>query len=169
RRRRGLPYPPGPPSWPIIGNFLDVPIEKPWIAYTDMSKKYGRCNILSRTRFAQLKLAFQGDVSCLRVFSKVIVVLSSSSAVKDLLEMRGEYYSERPHRPMVEMIEFDWAIFMTGRTETWRKGRRILDGSLRPGAMMSYRQGMQEKTYELLAQLRESPNDFRAHLRLSVD
>ncbi|KAI0273088.1 cytochrome P450 [Russula aff. rugulosa BPL654] len=107
-----------------------------------------------------------GDVSCLRVFSKVIVVLSSSSAVKDLLEMRGEYYSERPHRPMVEMIEFDWAIFMTGRTETWRKGRRILDGSLRPGAMMSYRQGMQEKTYELLAQLRESPNDFRAHLRL---
>jgi len=58
---------------------------------------------------------------------------------------------------------------MTGRTETWRKGRRILDGSLRPGAMLSYRQGMQEKTYELLAQLRESPNDFRAHLRLSVD
>ncbi|KAI0274193.1 cytochrome P450 [Russula aff. rugulosa BPL654] len=99
-------------------------------------------------------------------FSKVIVVLSSLSAVKDLLEMRGEYYSERPHRPMVEMIEFDWAIFMTGRTETWRKGRRILDGSLRPGAMVSYRQGMQEKTYELLAQLRESPNDFRAHLRL---
>jgi cytochrome P450 len=57
---------------------------------------------------------------------------------------------------------------MTGRTETWRQGRRILDGSLRPGAMMSYRQGIQEKTYELLARLRESPTDFRAHLRLSV-
>ena len=57
---------------------------------------------------------------------------------------------------------------MIGRTETWRKGRRILDGGLRPGAMISYRQGIQEKTYELLAQLRESPNDFRAHVRLSV-
>lgn len=33
---------------------------------------------------------------------------------------------------------------------------------------MTYRQGIQEKTYELLAQLRESPNDFRAHVRLSV-
>jgi hypothetical protein len=42
RRRRGLSYPPGPPSWPIIGNFLDIPKDKPWIAYTDMSKKYGR-------------------------------------------------------------------------------------------------------------------------------
>jgi hypothetical protein len=104
RRRRGLPYPPGPPSWPIIGNFLDVPREKSWITYTDMSKKYGRCNIHSRGRqFTQLKLASQGDVSCLRVFSQVIVVLSSLSTVKDLLEMRGEYYSERPHRPMVEM------------------------------------------------------------------
>jgi len=55
---------------------------------------------------------------------------------------------------------------MTGRTETWRKGRRILEGSLRPGAMMSLRQGIQDKTYELLVQLRESPNDFRAHVRL---
>jgi hypothetical protein len=57
---------------------------------------------------------------------------------------------------------------MTGRTETWRRARRILDASLRPGAMMSYRQGIQEKTYKLLAQLRESPNDFGAHVRLSV-
>jgi hypothetical protein len=25
RRRGGLPYPPGPVSWPIIGNLLDIP------------------------------------------------------------------------------------------------------------------------------------------------
>jgi hypothetical protein len=42
RRRSGLSYPPGPPTWPIIGNFFDIPKERPWIAYTDMSKKYGR-------------------------------------------------------------------------------------------------------------------------------
>lgn len=41
-RRGGLSYPPGPPSRPIIGNLLDVPKYAPWIAYTDMSKKYGR-------------------------------------------------------------------------------------------------------------------------------
>ena len=56
RRRRGLPYPPGPPSWPIIGNYLDVPTEKPWVKYTEMYKIYGGCNIHSwGRRFSQLK------------------------------------------------------------------------------------------------------------------
>ncbi|KAI0278792.1 cytochrome P450 [Russula aff. rugulosa BPL654] len=40
KRRKGLPYPPGPPSRPIIGNLLDIPKNAPWTAYADMSKKY---------------------------------------------------------------------------------------------------------------------------------
>jgi hypothetical protein len=105
RRRRGLSYPPGPPSWPIIGNFLDIPKDKPWIAYTDMSKKYGRRNVLSNTGSPQLirDPSSTGDLICLRVFSQAIVVLSSFSAIKDLLEKRGEYYSDRPSVPIVEM------------------------------------------------------------------
>jgi hypothetical protein len=46
RRRRGLPYPPGPPSRPIIGNLLDFPKDMPWSAYAEMSKKYGMRIIL---------------------------------------------------------------------------------------------------------------------------
>jgi cytochrome P450 len=57
---------------------------------------------------------------------------------------------------------------MTGTSETWRKGRKLLDGSLRPGAIISYRQMMQEKTYNFLAQLRANPKDFRTHIELSV-
>jgi len=49
RRRRGLPYPTGPPSLPIIGNLLDVPKEVS-CAYADMSKKYGIANILVTVR-----------------------------------------------------------------------------------------------------------------------
>lgn len=41
QRRRGLPYPPGPSGWPVIGNLLDLPPVSTWLAYTDFSKKYG--------------------------------------------------------------------------------------------------------------------------------
>ena len=50
RRQAGLPYPPGPPSWPIVGNLFDVPKDAPWSGYTDMSKKYGRRNIFGARR-----------------------------------------------------------------------------------------------------------------------
>lgn len=49
KRRRGLPYPPGPPSRPIIGNLLHIPKDAPWTAYADMSKKYGMRYILGNT------------------------------------------------------------------------------------------------------------------------
>jgi cytochrome P450 len=65
-------------------------------------------------------------------------------------------------------MEMDWPLFMTGMSETWIKGRKILDGGLRPGAVMSYRQMMQEKTREFLLRLRANPKDFRAHIKLLV-
>jgi hypothetical protein len=105
RRRGGLPYPPGPPPRPIIGNILDIPKDAPWVAYVDMSRKYGTRNIIGDTCSPFLKLtpAFQDDVICLRVFSEVVIVLNSLSALKDLLEKRGQTYSERPSLPIAEM------------------------------------------------------------------
>ncbi len=65
-------------------------------------------------------------------------------------------------------MDFEWPVFMTGLGETWYKQRRILDSSLRPGAMVSYRQVIEEKTRELLVQLRANPRDFHAHVKRSV-
>ncbi|KAH9987398.1 cytochrome P450 [Russula vinacea] len=145
RRRGGLPYPPGPPLRPIIGNLLDTPRDAPWIAYADMSKKYG-------------------DVVCLRVFSQVVVVLSSVSAIKDLLEKRGDIYSDRALLPITEMMDMEWPVFMARMSDTWREERKLLDRSLRPGATILYRQMMQEKTREFLARLVATPKGFRAHI-----
>ncbi|KAI9431004.1 hypothetical protein BJY52DRAFT_1133432, partial [Lactarius psammicola] len=95
-RRRGIPYPPGPKRWPIIGNLLNSPKQTPWITYTEMSKKHGSGNILSH---------LPGDILYFQVFGQAVVVLSSLSAIKDLLEKRGDIYSDRPVWPVQQMCE----------------------------------------------------------------
>lgn len=60
----------------------------------------------------------------------------------------------------------DWPLFVIGMNDTWRRGRKMLNGSLRPVAITSYRQMMQDRTREFLAQVRSNPGDFRAHLVL---
>ena len=44
-----------------------------------------------------------GDVLSLRVFGQVIVILNTSKATKDLLEKRGDNYSDRPVIPFFDM------------------------------------------------------------------
>ena len=44
-----------------------------------------------------------GDVLSFHVFGQVIIVLNSVKAAKDLLEKRGEIYSDRPVMPFYEM------------------------------------------------------------------
>jgi cytochrome P450 len=73
-----------------------------------------------------------------------------------------------PTQYSVSRFDMDWQIFMTGMTETWREGRKLLDRGLRPGEMIPYRQMMQEKAREFLAQLCSTPKDFLARIELSV-
>jgi hypothetical protein len=44
-----------------------------------------------------------GDVICFQVLGQTVVVLCSLSAIKDLLEKRGEVYSDRTRFPIFEM------------------------------------------------------------------
>jgi hypothetical protein len=41
RRHRGLPLPPGPKGWPLIGNVFDIPTIKGWEVYHKWCKELG--------------------------------------------------------------------------------------------------------------------------------
>ena len=100
QRRQGLPYPPGPRPLPLIGNIFDIPKEFSFLSFIQLAKKHGTIYFAVKGFLTE---AITGDVLSLHVFGKVIVVLSSYRANKDLLERRGNIYSDRPVIPILEM------------------------------------------------------------------
>jgi hypothetical protein len=53
-RRRGVPLPPGPPGWPIIGNVLDLPTREEWVTYGALKERYGESVLYSLRNFGRL-------------------------------------------------------------------------------------------------------------------
>ena len=106
--RGGLPYPPGPRPLPVIGNLIDIPKEFSWLTYTHLSKKYGMSRSLL---WVHLTEQMTGDILSFHVFGQVIVVLSSIKSTKDLLDRRGDIYSDRPVTPIFDMYVFSCSTF----------------------------------------------------------
>jgi hypothetical protein len=75
--RRPPGYPPGPPTWPLVGNLHLMPKGNAHLQFQKWAQEYG-------------------PVYSLILGTKVMVVLSSDQAVKDLLDKRSGIYSSRP-------------------------------------------------------------------------
>ena len=46
--QKGLPLPPGPKGYPVIGNIFDMPVNKPWLVYEEWCKTHGEPAIIKR-------------------------------------------------------------------------------------------------------------------------
>lgn len=90
--RRPKGYPPGPPTLPIIGNLHQMPKGHGHLQFQKWAQEYG-------------------PVYSLVLGTKVVIVLSTDAAVKDLLDKRSAIYSSRPE---------------------FYLGQEVLSGNLRP-------------------------------------
>jgi hypothetical protein len=99
RRRKAVPLPPGPPKSWVIGNIFQMPSANKYAGSTfDQWKRlYGtptHTNVL-----CTCILTFMinlGDVVHLSGLGSSVVILNSLDAANDLLDKRGNNYSDRP-------------------------------------------------------------------------
>lgn len=75
--RRPRHYPPGPPTLPIIGNLHQIPREQRHLQFEKWAREYGA-------------------IYSLMLGTKVMIVLNTDLAIKDLVDKRGAIYSSRP-------------------------------------------------------------------------
>lgn len=78
-------YPPGPPTLPLIGNLHQIPKEKRWVQFEKWAREYG-------------------PIYSLMLGSKVMIVLNSDKAIRDLVDSRGAMYSSRPEAYMAQDV-----------------------------------------------------------------
>ncbi|KAL1591555.1 hypothetical protein SLS60_011803 [Paraconiothyrium brasiliense] len=130
--RREKHLPPGPPTWPILGNAhltVDPKLFK--------KQLFLLCELLQTittnwrvARFKQWSVQY-GDVFSLKVGKGTMIVLNSKRSVYELIDQRSALYSSRPiddrsHLTMKENVAF------MDPTPVWRLQRKIVVRYLAP-------------------------------------
>ncbi|EJF55960.1 cytochrome P450 [Dichomitus squalens LYAD-421 SS1] len=145
-RRRRLPLPPSPPSYPIIGNIFDVPTKDMHVAFRDMNVKYG-------------------DIVYLNVCGQPMIVLGTHEAATDLLEKRSANYSGRLFSMAISRSGWEWLFSVADYGTQWRKTRRLLHEYMHPNAVKQYRPIQEREVTKYLVRLLEHPKEFLHHGR----
>ncbi|KAF7296376.1 Cytochrome P450 [Mycena chlorophos] len=150
--RHQLPLPPGPKKLPIIGNLLDIPNERQWLAYHQWSQDY------------------DSDIIHVDACGTSIVVVESVEAVRELFDRRSSIYSDRMHLPMVvDLMGWDWSMAFMPYGERWRAHRKTMHDSFNVIAVKQFQSQEVHASNELLRSLLLDPNDVVAHFRQRMD
>lgn len=154
RRRRDsiLPYPPGPKGYPVLGNVFDVPRDVPvWKAAMTIGGNYN------------------SDVVYLNFLGTDNIILNSNEAISDLLDKRSKIYSDRPHFPMIELVDaYSWALPLAEYGCRWKSSRRLLHRFLNPRATNTYDDQQHYHACDLILRIAESPDNLWDHVRLTT-
>ncbi|KAF9649726.1 cytochrome P450 [Thelephora ganbajun] len=144
---RSLPYPPGPPPDPIIGNARAMATDELASVFADWGKKYG-------------------DVNYATLIGQPYIVLNSYQAARDLLEKRSGIYSNRPPMVMLsEMMGWGEVLMHQELGPRFRKHRRIVQEILSTKHISQYAQIQRKEAYSTLVDLGNTPDDLIKHLK----
>ncbi|KAL4256021.1 cytochrome P450 monooxygenase [Pleurotus pulmonarius] len=150
RKRVNRLYPPGPPSWPIIGNLFRLPAKHPWISFTQWKETYGSM------------LYFRG-------LGVSILVLNDVKLVTELFEKRPGIYSNRPRFTVAgDLLGIDESMPLRLHDRGWKLQRKLARTAMSPDAVKQYHPLLEDIAALLSESLRETPEAFGVHIRLAV-
>ncbi|KAK7041600.1 hypothetical protein VNI00_009188 [Paramarasmius palmivorus] len=146
-RRPHPPLPPGPKGYPIIGNALQLDVNRPWHTLVGLKKAYG-------------------DIVHLRLFNQNVIVLNSAKAAGDILDRRAANYSERPRTPIADYMLGGLNIIFMNHGSLWRSMRRAVHEALNMRAMLRYQPIQMRVGLGFAIDLLNTPEKYLEHTHL---
>ncbi|KAH8978634.1 cytochrome P450 [Lactarius akahatsu] len=143
-----LPYPPGPKSFPVVGNLFSMPSQEEWVTYGKWAEELG------------------SDIVHADVMGSHIIILNSIKAANELLEKRSSNYCDRPPLVVIkDLFGMDYNIGLLRYGTAWRHSRREFQANMGPADLEAYQPLGKQAVHRLLRNLLASPDKFAQHLR----
>ncbi|KAJ8077768.1 hypothetical protein PM082_002201 [Marasmius tenuissimus] len=146
-RIQGLPLPPGPRGYPVIGNLLDMPTASPG------------------QQLAKMGWDLKTDVVYLNVAGSHVISLNSYEACTELLEKRSKIYSSRPHLPMlIDLMGWDGDFLMQPYGDRWKVRRKLFHHEFPVKDGKRHYSQQLKANRVLLKNLLDNPQEYREHI-----
>ncbi|KAJ7144999.1 cytochrome P450 [Mycena crocata] len=143
------PYPPSPPSQPVLGVARIHPTTEFWRTYAEWGRKYGVDGLIS-----------------FHILGRRMVVLNSAANAVDLLTKRSAIYSDRPFPTMAGLLmKREKSMFYISYNERFKTYRKLMHRSFNADAAQMYWDTQEHEARVLVDNLVRSPQNLVNHLR----
>ncbi|KAA1473576.1 cytochrome P450 [Dentipellis sp. KUC8613] len=143
RRERRLP--PGPPTFPILGNIHQFPKSYSHLKFTEWARQYG-------------------GIFSLKVSSQTIVVVADRQIARDLLEAKGASTSSRPPSHFGEIVTGSRNMVLMPYSHDLRRVRRLAHTMLSRDACDRHSPIQTAEATQLMYDFLKQPDRFYDHV-----
>ncbi|THH07559.1 hypothetical protein EW145_g3297 [Phellinidium pouzarii] len=148
--------PPGPRGIPIFGNEFQIPKDKQWLKFDEWSQRYDTIPSL-------------GNIVRITTMGQPIIILNSAQVALDILETRGNIYSDRPRAVMAgELVGWNRGLGYAQYGERFKDFRKMFHQTMGPRSLPDLRPLQEKENARLLLRLLEKPEAFIEHARQST-